>query len=93
MGQFRVVVMQEAAADIAKHKKSGDKGSIKKIQKILIELTETPYEGVGNPEELLYEMTGKWSRKINKKDRMIYAVNDETVTVLVISAMGHYDDK
>jgi toxin YoeB len=88
MGQFRVEVMKEAAEDIAQHKKSGEKSSIKKIEKILVELSETPYDGVGKPEALLYEMSGKWSRKINKKDRMIYAVNDETVTVLVISVMG-----
>ena len=73
--------------------KSGDKASIKKIEKILIELTETPYAGIGNPEPLRYETSGFWSRKVNQKDRLIYKVDENIVTVLVLSAMGHYNQK
>ena len=32
-------------------------------------------------------------REINKKDRLIYKVDEDIVTVFVISAMGHYSDK
>jgi toxin YoeB len=38
-------------------------------------------------------MTEYWSRKIDKKNRIIYSVNEEVVTVIVISARGHYGDK
>jgi len=48
---------------------------------------------VGNPEALKYELTGFWSRKINQKDRMIYKVDEDIVTVFVISAMSHYGSK
>jgi len=57
----------------------------------LIELTETPYTGIGNPEALKFELSGFWSRRINQKDRMIYKVEEDIVTVFVISAMGHYN--
>lgn len=93
MGKFRLIIEPEARLDIAKHKKSGNKASIKKIEKILIELTENPYTGVGKPEALKYDLTGYWSREINAKDRIIYEVDDTIVTVIVISAMGHYSDK
>ena len=93
MGKFRVEVTIIANQDIEKHKKSGNKISIKNISKILIDLTENPYEGFGNPEELKYEYSGLWSRRINQKDRMIYRIEEEVVTVFVISAMGHYSDK
>jgi len=93
MGKFRVEVTKIANQDIEKHKKSGNKISIKNIAKILIDLTENPYEGFGNPEELKYEYSGLWSRRINQKDRMIYRVEEDIVTVFVISAMGHYSDK
>ena len=63
---------------------------IKKILKILNELKEHPYTGTGNPEELKYELSGFWSRRINKKDRLIYEVQEEVVTVFVVSAFGHY---
>ena len=93
MGKFRLKIEPKASLDIAKHKKSGNQASIKKIAKILIELSETPFEGTGNPEALKYELTGFWSREINKKDRIIYRVEADIVTVYVISAMGHYSDK
>ena len=93
MGKFRVEIEELARIHIEKHLKSGDKASIKKLQKILHQLTEHPFIGVGNPEPLKYQLTGKWSREINKKDRIIYKVNEEIVTVFVISAMGHYTDK
>lgn len=93
MGKFRIEIIPEAQLDIAKHLKSGDKGSIKKIAKILEELAEHPFEGIGKPEALKYQFSGFWSREINKKDRIIYSVEEKIVTVIVISAMGHYSDK
>jgi toxin YoeB len=58
-----------------------------------LELTENPYQGEGQPEELKHNFKGYWSRRINKKDRIIYRVHEDIVTVYVISAMGHYSDK
>ena len=93
MGKFRVEIEEFAKIHIEKHLKFGDKASVKKLKKILQELTETPFLGVGNPEPLKYQLTGKWSRQINKKDRLIYKVDENVVTVFVISALGHYSDK
>lgn len=93
MGKFRVVVTKVANQDIGKHKKSGNKISIKNIAKILIDLTENPYVGFGNPEPLKYEYSGFWLRRINQKDRIVYRVEADIVTVFVVSAMGHYSDK
>ena len=93
MGKFGLEIEKLAKAHLAKHYKSGDKVSIKKIETILSELSEHPYTGLGNPEQLKYELSGFWSRRINQKDRMIYSVNENTVTVYVFSAFGHYFDK
>jgi toxin YoeB len=93
MGKFRLEITDLAKKQIAKHIKSGNQASIKKIEKILIELSETPYQGVGKPEALKENLTGFWSRQINEKDRLIYSVNEDLVLVDVISAMGHYSDK
>ncbi len=93
MGKFRLKIEPKASLEIAKHKKSGNQASIKRIAKILVELSETPYEGVGKPEALKHGLTGFWSRQINLKGRMIYRVEADIVTVFVISAMGHYSDK
>ena len=93
MGKFIVYLTQKAKDDIAKHKKSDNKASEIKIKKILEELKNHPYTGTGQPEKLKHDLSGKWSRRINQKDRMIYTVNNSTVVVDVISAMGHYSDK
>lgn len=93
MGKFRLKIEPKASLEIAKHKKSGNQASIKKIAKILVELSETPFEGIGKPEALKHGLTGFWSREINSKDRMIYRVDDDIVTVFIISAMDHYSDK
>ena len=93
MGKFRLKVTKIAQKDIDKHIKSGNKNSIKAIEKIMVELSETPFEGIGNPEPLKYEYSGYWSRRINQKDRMIYKVEENIVTVTIVSAMGHYSDK
>jgi len=92
MGKFGVEIKPEAKKDLEKHYKSGDKASIKKIEKILSELEETPYSGTGQPKQLKYELSGYWSRRINQKDRMIYSVEENIVTVTIVSAMGHYQD-
>jgi toxin YoeB len=93
MGKFKVIVNPTAEKHIKKHLQAGDKKTINKIEKILIELSTTPFEGIGNPEPLKYELTGFWSRRINQKDRIIYYLENDIVTVFVISALGHCNDK
>lgn len=93
MGQFELKIEELAQTHLRKHFKSGNQASIKKIEKILIELTENPYSGIGNPEALKNELAGFWSRRVNQKDRLIYKVKEDIVTVFIISAMGHYSDK
>ncbi|MGC4129969.1 MAG: Txe/YoeB family addiction module toxin [Bergeyella sp.] len=93
MGKFRIEIKPEAQKDLEKHYKSGNKASIKKIETILVELEDHPTTGTGQPEPLKYELTGKWSRRINQKDRMVYSIDEDTVMVEVLSAMGHYSDK
>ena len=49
MGKFRVIISGEALKDIKNHFKSGDKASINKIEKILIELEVHPETGTWSP--------------------------------------------
>ena len=93
MGKFGVEIEKLAKEHIAQHYKSGNVASIKKIEKILYELSEHPYTGTGQPEQLKFNLSGFWSRRINQKDRLIYQVHEKVVTVQVVSAMGHYFDK
>ena len=82
-----------ALGDIEKHKKSGDKPTLRKIEKLLNELMEHPTKGTGQPEMLKHDLAGLYSRRINKKHRLVYSVNEQVVTVYVLSAWSHYGDK
>ncbi len=92
MGKYSVNLSTDARKHLQKIHKSGDKQLIKKIEKIFIELSEDPYRGEGKPEQLRY-IPGMWSRRLDKKNRLRYTVNDDIITVFVLSALSHYDDK
>jgi len=82
-----------ALEDIERHKKLGDKAVLKKIGKLLHELMKHPTTGTGQPEKLKHELAGLYSRRINKKHRLVYSINEKVVTVFVLSAWSHYGDK
>lgn len=93
MGKFAIILDFNAEKELQKHFKAGDKATIKRINQIFDELKVHPKTGIGQPEVLKHSLSGYWSRKINQKDRLIYKVNENIVTVFIISAMGHYSDK
>mgnify|MGYP000740803715 FL=1 len=84
---------EKAVKDLAKLKKAGNKAAIVKIEKLLIEMIEYPTTGTGQVEALKGNLSGYWSRRIDKFNRIIYTVEEEVVTVTIISAKGHYGDK
>jgi len=92
MGKFRVIVSEQAKKDLLQIQRSGDKASIKKVEQIISELYDHPETGTGKPERLKFDLTGYWSRRINKKDRLIYFIENDIITVTVVSALGHYED-
>lgn len=91
MGKYIIELAPLAKKELKAHKKSGNKASIKKLEKILKELSTTPFEGTGKPEALKHDLSGYWSRRVNHNDRLIYKVSEQKVTVLILSALGHYD--
>ena len=95
MGEFRyrVDISVDARIDIAAYKKAGNKIALARIERIIEELEIHPETGIGKPEKLKHERSGQWSREIDKKNRMTYTIDETKITVDVLSAMGHYDDK
>lgn len=92
MGKYQVVASEKAKSDLNEVARSGNKPMMRKIEKLIKELAEHPTTGTGKP-ELLKGTTGIWSRRIDKKNRLVYAIQDEEVVVLILAALGHYDDK
>lgn len=90
MGKYIVEYTDTALKDLKKHKNHGNKSTLKKIENLIEELELHPFSGTEKPEELKYSLNGFWSRRINRVDRLVYSVDDKTITVEIVSAMGHY---
>jgi toxin YoeB len=90
---FKVILQPQAVLDLQAHRKAGNKTLIKKIDRLLEELERHPKQGVGKPESLRYNNIDIWSRRIDDRHRMLYSIEDNIVTVYVLSLWGHYDDK
>lgn len=90
---YTIILREKAKEDIAKLKKTGDKSLVKKLGKLLGEIVENPRVGTGKPEQLRHYANETWSRRLSDKHRLVYTIEEQIVTVEIVSAYGHYDDK
>lgn len=93
MGKYIIQLSKRALKDLKAIKKSGRKLDMEKVQTFLIELEEHPRTGAGSPEQLKHHDGEIWSREGNKKDRFVYEIFEQEVSVTLIQSLGHYNDK
>lgn len=67
-----------------------DRKTLRKINTLLKDIERNGNEGIGKPEPLTGDLSGFWSRRINQKDRLIYAL--EMNQIIIIACRYHYDD-
>lgn len=67
-----------------------DKKMVIKINKLIKDISRTPFEGIGKPEPLKHQYQGYWSRKIDDEHRLIYSFSDEDI--YIISCRFHYNN-
>lgn len=67
-----------------------DKKTLKRINLLITATMREPFDGIGKPEPLIGNYSGLWSRRIDDKHRLIYAVED--AAIFVIACRGHYGD-
>jgi len=79
----------KAKEDIEFFKKSGNKAILKKIKTLIEEISESPYSGTGKPEPLKHDLSGFWSRRINREHRLTYEVTEKFI--IILSLKGHYE--
>lgn len=79
-----------AEKDLERHRKSGNKKLLEKLDALINELRTHPTTGTGKPEQLKYYRMPTWSRRISKEHRLVYSIENDIVTVLILSAYGHY---
>ncbi|MFM5889839.1 MAG: Txe/YoeB family addiction module toxin [Dolichospermum sp.] len=69
---------------------SQDKKTLKRINRLIQDTLSDPFEGIGKPEPLKENLSGFWSRRIDETNRLIYAIDDDYLTI--ISCRYHYQE-
>lgn len=87
-GRYKIKFSQKAIEHLRFWQGSGQKNMMKRIEKIIESIRETPTTGIGKPEMLKHDLAGKYSRRINQEHRIIYSIDHGTVYIL--SLKGHY---
>ena len=65
-----------------------DKKIYKRIVSLIKDIIRNPYQGLGKPEALKYELQGYWSRRIDDEHRLVYKV--ENNRLIIVSCKYHY---
>lgn len=67
---------------------SADKTILKRINRLISEIMREPFEGIGKPEPLKHQLSGFWSRRIDDRHRLVYAIENDTL--LIAQCRDHY---
>jgi len=61
-----------------------------RIIRLIAEIVRTPRAGTGKPERLKHLGGEVWSRRITEKDRLVYDIQHDMITI--VACRFHYDD-
>lgn len=59
-----------------------------RIMKLVEDIQRDPFNGIGKPELLKHELTGSWSRRLDREHRLVYHVNEQHI--IIASCRFHY---
>lgn len=85
---MEIIYLPKADEDLEFWVHTSNKTILKKIAQLTEAIIENPFEGIGKPERLRYELVGRWSRRISQEHRFIYSIVNDTL--IVYSLKGHY---
>jgi toxin YoeB len=63
--------------------------TLRRINKLIVDVQRSPFEGLGKPEPLKENLAGFWSRRIDESNRLVYAVDNGQLTI--IACRYHYE--
>jgi len=70
------------------HWQQTDKKMLKRINALIKDIQRHPFEGIGKPEPLKHELSGRWSRRIDDEHRLVYRVEGDTI--FIQQCRAHY---
>ena len=85
---MEIIISETAQLHIKYWKKTNNVVVQKRISVLKEAIVADPYKGIGKPEPLKYGLSGTWSRRIDKANRFVYAIENNTLHIL--SLKGHY---
>jgi toxin YoeB len=65
-----------------------------KIKDLLNDIRKTPFQGLGKPEPLKYDLKGFWSRRITAEHRLVYGIEGKkgvNQQCIILQCRFHYD--
>jgi toxin YoeB len=65
-----------------------DRTVLKRINQLIRDIQRDPFSGIGKPEPLKHHLSGFWSRRINDRHRLVYAMEGDTL--LIAQCRDHY---
>lgn len=63
---------------------------VEKINKLIKDISRSPFSGIGKPEPLKYGLSGCWSRRINQEHRLIYQIIKDQKQIVIVQCRYHY---
>jgi toxin YoeB len=82
------LVFSSSAWEDYLHWQRTDRQVLERINRLIREITRTPFTGTGKPERLQHALSGYWSRRITAEHRIVYRVTDDAV--LIAQLRYHY---
>lgn len=86
---YKLLLTKKAEEHLKEWKKSGQKKTLLKIISLFEVLQLHPTSSTGQVEQLKGNLSGYWSRRIDKGSRMVYFIEEDKVIVTIISLKGH----
>ena len=68
-----------------------DKKILKKINRLLEDISRNGYSGIGKPEPLSGSLSGYWSVRIDAKNRIVFRIWNENLEIMQCGS--HYHEK
>ena len=65
-----------------------DRTVLKRINQLIRDIERDPFSGIGKPEPLKHHLSGFWSRRIDDRHRLVYAMEGDTL--LIAQCRDHY---
>ena len=71
-----------------------DNEIVSKIKELLKDIRRSPFQGIGKPEPLRYDLKGFWSRRISGEHRLVYKIEGKKgidQKCFIIQCRFHYE--